>query len=184
VNSNVAEPFIVETSSMQVIATGTKFNVQEYKLLKTNEVTLISGKVIVNDLIATDSHLISELSPNQHLIYNRLNKEKSIIIEDPYRFIAWKDGKLIFRNEPLIKVLERLGVMFDVKIKLQGKELEDYRYHATFESESFEEILKLLKLSAPINFAEIKRDPYPDGSFPKKEVIIYPSAQNADKKHI
>ena len=67
--------------------------------------------------------------------------------------------------------------MFNVDIELQGKELKNYRYRATFQDESLEEILKLLKLSAPIDYMEVKREPLPDGSFPKKKVIIFPAKQ-------
>lgn len=185
VKSDVSRPFIVQTSTLQVKATGTKFNVHEYGSNPITEVTLVSGKVFVN---ASDnnknSKLISELNPNQHLAYNRQTKVKYIINEDAYRFIAWKDGKLIFRNEPLDIVLNKIGIMFNVDFELQGKELQYYQYHATFQDESLEEILKLLKLSSPIDFTEVKRESLPDGSFPKKKVIIFPAKQKIHKEPI
>ena len=181
VESDESSPFIVQTATIMVKATGTKFNVQEYESNMFSEVALISGKVFVSESDnVLNPQLISELSPNQHLTYNRETKIKTISNEDAYRFVAWKEGKLIFRNEPLDKVLNTLSIIFNVDIELQGKELHDYRYRATFQGESLEEILKLLKLSSPINFAEVKRDPLPDGSFLKKKVIIYP----ANKKNI
>jgi transmembrane sensor len=174
VKSDVSWPFVVETSSLRVKATGTKFNVQEYNSDKTTEVTLVSGKVFVNKSESSNiSTLISELNPNQHLYYNRITKEKYIVNEDSYEFIAWKDGKLIFRNEPLNKVFDRISLMYNVDIEIHGKEINDYRYHATFQDESLEEILKLLKLTAPISYMEVKRNPLPDGTFPKKKVIIF-----------
>jgi ferric-dicitrate binding protein FerR (iron transport regulator) len=42
------KPFIVETSSISVKATGTKFNVSGYASADEEEVTLVSGKVEVN----------------------------------------------------------------------------------------------------------------------------------------
>jgi len=178
VSSDFSRPFIVQTSTLQVEATGTKFNVQEYDSNPETEVTLVSGKVFVNESgYKKNSQLISELNPDQHLVYNRKTKVKYINNEDANRFIAWKDGKLIFRNEPLDRVLNRISLMFNVDIELQGNELKDYRYRATFQEESLEEILKLLKLSSPINFTEVKRNSLPDGSFPRKKVIIFPAKQ-------
>jgi len=175
VRSDASKPFIVETPTLKVKATGTKFNVLEYTSEPVAQVTLVSGKVVVNESNPdNDYQLISELKPNQYLSYNRITKEKHIIDEDVYKYFAWKDGKLIFRDEPLDKVLSKLSLMFNVDIDLQGEELIPYRYHATFQDESLEEILKLLKLSAPLSFREIKRDPLPDGSFPKKKVIVFP----------
>jgi ferric-dicitrate binding protein FerR (iron transport regulator) len=176
VKSDVTRPFIVETSTLQVKAAGTKFNVQEYNSNPVSEVTLVSGKVFVNESgNKKNSQLISELNPDQHLVYNREIRAKSVSNVDTYRFIAWKDGKLIFRNEPLPQVLNKISMIFNVDIELQGRELQDYRYRATFQDESLEEILKLLKLSAPISFKEVKRNPLPDGSFPKKKVIVFPA---------
>ncbi|HBE41764.1 MAG TPA: hypothetical protein DDW27_11280, partial [Bacteroidales bacterium] len=139
------------------------------------EVSLISGKVFINEFDNEKNiRLISELDTDQHFTLNRQSKENSVIEDDTYKYIAWKDGKLIFRNEPLSTVLNKLSMLFNVDIELRGKELHDYRYHATFQEESLEEILKLLKLSSPIDFTEVKRKPLPDGSFPKKKVIIFP----------
>lgn len=168
--------FIVKTPSMEVKATGTKFNILDYKSNPLAAVTLVSGKVIINESSESrNKQIISELLPDQHLIYNKETKDINISREDSYRFIAWKDGKLIFRNDPLDNVLSRISMIFNVDIELQGEGLKDYRYHATFQEESLEEILKLLKYSAPIGFKEVKRQPFPDGSFPKKKIIVFPA---------
>lgn len=181
VKSDVKRPFIVETPTLIVQATGTKFNVSDLNSEDETKVSLVSGRVIVKESNPdSDYRLISELKPNQHLSYNRNTKITHIVNEDVYKYIAWKDGKLIFRNEPLNEVLNKLSLLFNVDIELQGDELMSYRYHATFQDESFEEILKLLKISAPINYTEIKRDTLPDGSFSKKKVVVF---QNKATKH-
>lgn len=174
VKSDQKKPFIVETPTLIVQATGTKFNVLDLNSEEETQVSLVSGRVLVKESNPnSDYQLISELKPNQHLSFNRNTKEKYIIDEDVYKHIAWKDGKLIFRDEPLNKVLNKLSLMFNVDIELQGDELMSYRYHATFRDESFEEILKLLKISAPLSYTEIKRDTLPDGSFSKKKVVVF-----------
>jgi ferric-dicitrate binding protein FerR (iron transport regulator) len=175
VESDISRPFLVETSALKIKAIGTKFNVNEYVSSPTSEVTLVTGRLVVNTSdLKNDFHFTSELNQNQHLVFNRLTKEGNISNEDTYKYISWKDGKLIFRSESLDKILTKLSLMFNVDIEIQGADLQQYRYHATFQNESFEEILKLLTLSAPIGYKEEKRDPLPDGSFPKKKVIVYP----------
>jgi ferric-dicitrate binding protein FerR (iron transport regulator) len=88
-----------------------------------------------------------------------------------------KDGKLVFRNEPLSQVVKKISEVFNIDIELQGSSLQDYSYRATFKDESLEEILKLIKMSSPIDYIEVRRDPLPDGSFPRKKIIIFPSGQ-------
>jgi len=178
VKSDVSHPFIVRTSNFFVKATGTKFNVLNYESNSLSEVTLISGKVSVNELINGEkSNLISTLLPNQHLNFDKLNKTIKIRDEDSYKYYAWKDGKLIFRNEPLSDVVKKIGQVFNVDIQLKGSQLQEYRYRATFQEESLEEILRLLKMTSPVDYEEIKRTPLPDGSFPKKQVIIFQKNQ-------
>jgi len=175
VESDPEKPFIVETSSLSVKATGTKFNVSGYPSADEAEVTLVSGKVEVS--LTDDKNKINSsiLDVNQHFTLNKTNGTTTIANVDTYKYISWKDGMLIFRNDPLSEVVKKIGQVFNVDIEIKGKELQDYSYRATFEDESLEEILKLLKMSSPIDYIEVKRDPLPDGSFPKKKVIISPA---------
>ena len=173
VESDYSKPFIVKTSSLEVKATGTKFGVLDYDLQPITEVTLVSGKVFVTESDIKSPQLSTELNPNQHLHYNRKTGIKSITNEDTYRFVSWKDGMLIFRNESLGEVTKKIGQIFNVDIEIQDSSLIDYHYRATFQDESLEEILKLLKYSSPIDFIELSRKPLADGSFPRRKVIIF-----------
>jgi transmembrane sensor len=177
VQSDLKKPFIVETSSLSVKATGTKFNVSGYTTADRAEVTLVSGKVEVNLVDNKTNIKGTKLEPNQHFLFNKVSGATSITTEDTYKYISWKDGKLIFRNEPLSEVIKKISQVFNVDIELQGILPQDYSYRATFQDESLVEILKLLKISSPIDYVEVKRDPLPDGSFPRKKVIIFPVSQ-------
>jgi transmembrane sensor len=179
VTTNPLMPFIVKSTNLSVKATGTRFNVLDYNSDTKSEVTLVSGKVYVSESDTSGcSKFISELTPNQHMIYYDQTKLFKVDNEETYKYYSWKDGKLIFRNEPLSEVVKKIGQVFNVDIELRGPKLQDYRYRATFEDESLSEILKLLEISSPIKYKEIKRSPLPDGSFPKKKVIIFPAGQN------
>jgi transmembrane sensor len=179
VTTNPDMPFIVKSTNLNIKATGTRFNVLDYSSDIKSEVTLVSGKVFVSECDTTGSgKLISELNPNQHMVYNDQTKSFKVDNEETYKYYSWKDGKLIFRNEPLSEVVKKIGQVFNVDIELRGVELQDYRYRATFEDESLSEILKLLEISSPIKYKEIKRMPLPDGTFPKKKVLIFPAGKN------
>jgi transmembrane sensor len=173
IKSDISRPFIVQSSTLSVIATGTKFNVSDYYSNTVKEVTLVTGKVSVNKNSDKKPVEIVKLNPDQHLQFNEQTQEKKINQEDVYKYIAWKDGKLIFRNDPLSEVVKKIGRIYNVDIEIEGKELKEYRYRATFKDESLDEILKLLTLSSPINYREIKREPLPDGTFPPKRVILF-----------
>ena len=177
VESDPKKPFIVETSLLSVKATGTKFNVSGYSSSNVTEITLVSGKVEINPVDNNNNMASTKLEPNQHFSFNKANGTTTIINEDTYKYVSWKDGKLVFRNEPMSSVLERISQVFNIDIEIKGEEIKNYSYRATFQDESLSEILKLLKMSSPIDYTEVKRDPLPDGSFPRKKVIIFPVRQ-------
>jgi transmembrane sensor len=172
VHSDKSRPFIVQSHSVSVTATGTAFNVNAFANSKEIEVTLVQGKVSVNQ--AGSDNLISELKPNQHLVFDTASLQSSLqTVDDVYKYISWKDGKLIFRNEPMVSVVRKINQIYNVDIKLKGENLQGYRYRATFENETLSDILKMLKLTAPIDYKESERVMKEDGSFTPKQIIIY-----------
>jgi len=178
VQSDASRPFIVRTKRLDVRATGTRFNINASSIEKACQVTLVEGKVTVYKNVEGGKPLeISRMKPNQHLALDTLSGSFNLLTEDTYRFIAWKDGKLIFRNDPLEDVIKRIGYFYNVDIELKDEKLKEYKYRATFEEESLDEILHLLKISSPVDYREIRRVPLPDGSFPKKKIIIFPAVK-------
>jgi len=174
VNANHHNPFIVQTPDLIVQATGTQFNLFSSADERTEQVTLVEGKVVVfSHLDNRGKKRLAQLSPGEHLAVDTLTSAIEISSGDPYRYYAWKDGKLIFRNEPMAEVVKKISSFYNVDIELKGESLKDYRYRATFQEESFSEILNLLTLSSPLEYREIERNPLPDGTFPRRKVVVF-----------
>lgn len=176
VHSNEAVPFIVNTPYFNVRATGTKFNIRAEKNFRTPSVTLIEGKVAVRKASSGKAcDLIAYLHPNQHMVYDTLSCHYNIQTEDPYKHFAWKDGKLVFRNDNISEVSRRISLQYNVDIEIVGNEIKQYRYRATFENEPLDELLRLLKISSPIDYREIKPRELADGTFSRRKIIIFSS---------
>jgi len=174
VQSDESKPFLVSTPYFTVKATGTKFNVRAEKNFRTPSVTLVEGKVAVRKPNSTKgSDLIAFLQPDQNLTYDTLNGHINIQTEDTYKHVAWKDGKLVFRNDNISEVARRISLQYNVDIEIKGSEIKEYRYRATFENEPLGELLRLLKISSPIDYTEIKPKALPDGTFSRRKIIIY-----------
>ena len=202
VTSSKEHPFVVNTPTIQLRATGTKFHVADFADNPVKEVSLLSGKVALGKIDANNNptHLL-ELNPGQHVKYVVTDqttcvtegegeqqdlkhdaKEKQALPDqttnitegDLYKYYAWKDNKMVFRNDLMTDVVKRISQLFGVEIELYGEELKTYLYRATFEDESLDEILKLLKLTAPINYREVKRQQQADGTFTPPKIVIYP----------
>jgi ferric-dicitrate binding protein FerR (iron transport regulator) len=64
----------------------------------------------------------------------------------------------MFRDDPMDKVIEKLGRWYRVEFQVDDPEILNYTYSATFSGESLDQVLKMLALSAPINFDLLPRE--------------------------
>lgn len=171
VASDVKHPFIVSTELARVKATGTAFNVEAYPGEEENTVTLVKGKV---DVLWKGNEETVILHPNERSIYNlTIGRSEQVVVNDVYRWYAWKDGTLIFRNDPLREVVERLNKIYNADITVRDADLAEYPYRATFVNKSLKEILDLLKISAPIEIRSGIRKDDPDMVFEKQKIDIF-----------
>ncbi|MDR3652892.1 MAG: DUF4974 domain-containing protein [Paludibacter sp.] len=169
VYSDKCHPFIVTTNNVKVRATGTQFNVEAYKSDTITAVTLVEGKVVVD----FNNDAKEELLPNQRIVLNSKINKYQLFETDAKRWGLWKDGILAFRNEPLENVFKRIGRTYNVDIQVKDPIVARQLYRATFERESFEEILRLLKMSAPIQYKRIGREKQADNEFNKDKIEVF-----------
>ena len=146
VNSDKMHPFIVHTSSMDVTAVGTSFNVQAYQTDSLVSVTLAEGIVEV-DMKDAEATLV----PGSRVVYNINSGTHEISSGEPYRWCSWKDGVLMFRNDPLSYVFKRLGQIYNTEF-IVDEDIQDDPYYATFKNDPLDRILVLLSKTAPISY--------------------------------
>jgi len=170
---NKNKPFIVRTSHVDVKATGTFFNVMAYPEEDMVETTLIMGKVsLVEELATSKLKTLKEIKPGEKASFDKIKKK--IILEevDTDKIISWREGQLIFRDDPMDNVVRKLGRWFNTDIVLIDDELRPYRYTATFIDESLTQVLELLKMSSPIDYSYSPRTKKADHTFTKRRVEI------------
>lgn len=169
VHSDTENPFIVKTEQITLRATGTAFNIEAYNKDSITAVTMVKGKV---DVVFGNSSPVS-MKPGERASFNNLTKQCLIAKTDPYKWYAWKDGLMIFRDDPLSYVFKRLGLTFNVDIDLKDPSLANAPYRATFEYESLDEILRLLEMSAPLHFKQNKRVKDSNNTYEKQAIEVY-----------
>jgi len=169
---NKAKPFIVEASGLAVKAVGTAFNVKAYPDDTNIETTLESGKVIILKNISGKKPEICDMKPGQHFIFNSVSNKYSLKTENPAKYVSWKEGRLIFQDDHLDQVAERLSRWYNVKVTLKDSELSSLTYTATFVDETLDQILEMLEFVTPISYTVSDRHKLPDGTFSEKEILI------------
>ncbi|MGQ1784552.1 MULTISPECIES: FecR family protein [unclassified Saccharicrinis] len=159
-------PFFVSTQKIKVKVLGTRFNVHAYADEDLTEVILEQGKV---ECFIGGYEIM--MSPNEMVSLKGTKYSKKEV--NASKYIAWKDGKLVFRGDSMDEVARRISRWYNVEVEIKGAELSMYSFRATFQNDSLEEVLRLLKLSSPIDYKIVARKKLTDGSFSKKKVIIY-----------
>jgi len=125
VKANKDKPFIVSTSNYDIKALGTSFNVKAYKQSADFETALLTGKVEITDHV-TDQ-VVSLIPDNQAILTG--NKLSVVPIQHADYFL-WRKGILYF-DEPLMEVFEKLELYFDVNIEVNNKSVLQNKRHST-----------------------------------------------------
>lgn len=169
VKADEESPFYVNTSSgLSVYVYGTEFNVVAYNNDNYIETVLLNGKV--NVISPKQEHVV--LSPGEELHYNKSSKKLTKNMVNVYDKVAWKEGKLIFRNSTLEEIFKRLERHFNVEIEFNNLDDKEYRYRATFQNETLSQILDYFAQSAALKWKMEDAKQNENYTFTKKRIII------------
>ena len=172
VTKNEKQPFRVSTNELKIEVLGTSFNVVNFDDDMHSEVVLVKGKVALFSENGSIKKEYGTMHPGQRVIYEKNNQ--SIISENVEvdKYIAWREGNLIFRDDSMEEVVKRLSRWFNVEITIRDPEIKSYIYKATFRNENLIQVLNLLKMSAPIDYRITDRKSLPNGEFTKQKVNL------------
>jgi len=114
-------PFLVKGNFGQVKVLGTQFNVKAYEN-EPFQTTLVSGLVTFR----TKNGNEQELQPGTQIYQD--NEKFRIRTVETELITSWKEGKLIFRDEPLINMISQLERWYNVQIELKSQKLKNLRF--------------------------------------------------------
>ncbi|HBL76506.1 MAG: hypothetical protein A2W90_00355 [Bacteroidetes bacterium GWF2_42_66] len=160
VSGNKDHPFIVKTEQAQIKVLGTQFNVSAEKGSPICQTTLVEGKVE----FITQSGKKYLLLPNQMIEMDVNKKDVRIKRVNTELYTAWKDGKIIFRDETLGEITQKLERIYHVNFIFNNPDLaEEYRFSGTFYRETpIGDVITMLKLSIPMTVTREEKFPDPD----------------------
>jgi ferric-dicitrate binding protein FerR (iron transport regulator) len=169
---NPENPFIVKTGKLDIKALGTEFNVQAYPGDDVVATTLVEGKVLLEKTISGNkSTCIGTMVPGQYVSCNFTSGKITSTKGNIDKYVAWKDGKLVFDNEPITNVTEQLERMFNVEINVD-ENVKYLTYTVTFFDDPLFLILDLMKETTPITYKMYPRIKQADGTFSKQKIKI------------
>lgn len=162
-------PFHVNTKNLDIKVLGTTFNVIANEDEITEEVILQTGKV---DVSSQTGKQLTTLKPNEKIT---LSTDKLTFVKNEVeatQYTSWKEGKLVFRNENMQQVAQRLSRWYNAEVVVDDHQLDDYTFHATFVDEPLDEVLKLLTITTPLSFQEEQRTSNGNGIYDKRKIVL------------
>lgn len=169
---NPEKPFVVNAGKLFVTAKGTTFNINAYPEKENIETTLVEGNVVLEKVVPGHNKVsLGSMMPGQHVVFNTKTNDVNSHTGNLNKYIAWKDGKTVFVDDPIKVVTEKLSRMFNVNIEVK-ENVTDYLYTFTFVDEPLYQILDLMTIATPVKYKIYPRKRLPDGSFAMQKIVI------------
>ena len=150
--SNEKNPFKVITELADVNVTGTSFNVKAYENSKYFEAVLAEGSLDL-ELKKTKNQQVVIMTPGEYATYDAKKKEVLIKNVDSDRYIAWRNGEILFKDATLKDLTNELERIYDIEFKLQDKESANYRFRGMFSySSNLIEALEKIEKTAGLKY--------------------------------
>jgi ferric-dicitrate binding protein FerR (iron transport regulator) len=179
---NPQKPFIVNTEGLKIKAFGTSFNVKAYPDEDVVTTTLVEGAVKIvgkdvhislkpkqvvilqkegsefkkireNDLTSKAGN--TNVSQAKKLEVRDVKFNQNVQFESDVNtniYTSWKDNLWIIESESLKDIAVILERKFNVSVRIDSPELNCFRFTGTFNKETLEQILNVIKLTAPIKY--------------------------------
>lgn len=145
------KPFIVSAMDVDMKVLGTQFNVYCYPDAGYVETSLLEGSVRVFFSGKEKEGIL--LKPDQ-----QVTAANGKMVVKPIRLnehFLWRDGVYAFENEPLIDILKKLELYYDVKIVVEDTTMFNETYTGKFrQRDSLDDIFKILQQIRSFKFCK------------------------------
>ena len=136
------KPFIVSAGEVEMKVLGTQFNVYSYPETGYVETSLLEGSVKVFWAGREREGIV--LKPDQQVTV--LGEEMKVEPIARKEHFLWREGIYAFENEPLIHILRKLELYYDVRIIVEDSSLFKETYTGKFrQRDSLDDIFRVLQ---------------------------------------
>lgn len=148
VHRDETHPFIIQTSGLTTQVLGTSFNVRGYDEDLAVRVSVVTGKVRVTSVAGESAYLI----PEQMGVFSKENQSINVTSFDENEFVGWTEGLLIFENETLPDIFQKLERWYGVTILVdEGVKLEGH-YSGSYKNKSLMLVLEGISYTSHLKY--------------------------------
>lgn len=149
VTPDKTKAFIVHASQVVVKVLGTSFYLNAKAEQPDVQVTVSSGKVSFE---AGTEQVI--LIAGEKGIFDKEKGTLDKMANEDENFISWKTKKMVFHNEKLEVVFRKIGQTYGTTIKIISPEILECRLTATFDNQSLERVMEILKATFNLEISQ------------------------------
>ena len=148
VRKNAERPFVVMAGDVKVLVTGTTFGVRAYKDESDIQTTLASGSVTI---LAKGKSV--KLVPNRQAVFNKSTLGLQVRDVNVDLYLAWADGRLVYDDCPLEKILTDLSRWYNIDVFYSRDELRSFKFSLNMKKhEAFSQVLELISRTGEVQF--------------------------------
>lgn len=152
VTKNKEIPFVVRTKELGLKVLGTKFNFRDYPEDKEVVVSLLEGKVELDNFLRLDKKC--SLKSDERALLNKQTGKMEIESVIASNSSEWTAGYLFFDEELLPDIVRELERSYNVKIQLADTTLNNFRFYGNFtrKEQTIEEVMEVLSSTGKIEY--------------------------------
>ena len=147
-------PFYVKTRNGTVKEYGTHFDVNTREIPGSTEVVLVEGSISV--ITCTGKEWM--IKPGQKAILHESSEDVNVENVDTNPYKAWNEGRFVFEDYPLSKLMDVLSHWYGRKIKFKSQ--NTYNMHFTGTLDRYGDLSDLLKAIEDVTDVKITDDGY------------------------
>ena len=142
------KPFHVKTNALDVEVLGTSFCISTYPDRKSPLVAVQSGEVLVREVIGTES---VSLKQDQYAFLKGEELVSDNISESDHYF-GWVNRKLVFSEESVQSIFEKLSRWFDVDFEVSREFVNADKFTGSYHNPSLDQVMRSLSFSYGFNY--------------------------------
>jgi|GEM_PF-1497215 len=139
------KPFIIDAGDNLIKVLGTSFNLMNDQDLS---VALISGKVAVENRIGD----VITLLPNEMLVKSKEGEITKTNFE-PFEITGWKDQYLIFKDNTLSEVMDKLEKWYGVQVESELNMEKEWSYSGIYHDKTLKYVLDGISIASEFSYS-------------------------------